>query len=140
MGWRAGQGIGPRLDRRSKKMDTSGDGGEDALGDALGAHAGGSAAGGKQPAASEAAFVPAGVTFAPRDVSIENLQPKADVFGIGYRGMSASDFNLGARARKGVTGFGVGALEEEDDDIYQEDSKVGVISADFVLSVCVLYV
>lgn len=120
MGWREGQGVGPRramhASTRSaskrKRYSKGNNGGsvydesdDDESGDDVGA-------GSK--------------TFAPRDVSIDDFAAKDDLHGIGYHGMSAADFKLdatstgGARSKGG--GFGVGALEEEDDDVYDHDT------------------
>ncbi|KAI9473868.1 MAG: hypothetical protein EXX96DRAFT_579691 [Benjaminiella poitrasii] len=56
MGWRPGQGIGPRLHRR--RLDDDDDDDDDTIS--------------------------SDITFAPRDTPIENFQPKRDTYGLGY--------------------------------------------------------
>ncbi|KAM9493532.1 G patch domain-containing protein 1 isoform 1-T3 [Clarias gariepinus] len=139
MGWKDGQGVGPRLKRRQCKQDT----GVKLYGCAL------------PPIASEESeddeFAPENVTFAPKDVTPVDFTPKDDVHGLGYRGLDplqalrggsgAAHINLftldsdrttglfgdrkaGQRRKGGISGqaFGVGAMEEEDDDIYHRDA------------------
>ncbi|XP_078608673.1 G patch domain-containing protein 1-like isoform X2 [Branchiostoma floridae x Branchiostoma japonicum] len=76
-----------------------------------------------------------GLEFAPKDVLPMSYQAKDNMHGIGYRGLVPTDFlepsfnisrsaaRLGPKS-KGIKGqaFGVGAFEEEDDDIYTTDS------------------
>ena len=81
--------------------------------------------------------------FAPDDIPNFVSKPKENLFGIGYKGLDRSDvlgqghvnlfgaealkFDSADKMKKGrkmkITGqaFGVGAYEEEDDDIYQRD-------------------
>ncbi|KAF5900210.1 G patch domain-containing protein 1 isoform X1, partial [Clarias magur] len=139
MGWKDGQGVGPRLKRRQRKQDT----GVKLYGCAL------------PPIASEESedddeFAPENVTFAPKDVTPVDFTPKDDVHGLGYRGLDPlqalrggsgaghidlfspdcdraglfGDRKAGQRCKGGISGqaFGVGAMEEEDDDIYHRDA------------------
>ncbi|XP_023393466.1 G patch domain-containing protein 1 [Pteropus vampyrus] len=95
-------------------------------------------------------YLPENVTFAPKDVMPVDFTPKDDVHGLAYKGLdphqalfgtSGEHFNLFSggpegpsnllgdigenKGRKlGISGqaFGVGALEEEDDDIYATET------------------
>ncbi|NXY59956.1 GPTC1 protein, partial [Callaeas wilsoni] len=143
MGWKEGQGIGPRVKRKPyrQKPDPT----VKIYGCAL------------PPGLSEDSedeedeYQPENVTFAPKDVMPVDLTPKENVHGLGYKGLDPSQALFGvsgrehlnlftggseetsnllgdlrhSKARKlGITGqaFGVGALEEEDDDIYATDT------------------
>ncbi|KAM9302218.1 G patch domain-containing protein 1 [Gastrophryne carolinensis] len=142
MGWKEGQGVGPRTKRKARKQESGSE--VKVYGCAL------------PPAASEESeeeeddYLPENVTFAPKDVTPIDFTVKDDVHGLGYRGLdprqalfgsldshlslfgdgSDATFNpLGnvrlSKGRKaGISGqaFGVGALEAEDDDIYGTDS------------------
>ncbi|KAM7405595.1 hypothetical protein PAMP_000032 [Pampus punctatissimus] len=140
MGWKEGQGVGPRVKRKAHRQQT--DGGGCVL----------------PPAGSEDSeedddeeFAPENVTFAPKDVTPVDFNPRLGVQGLGYRGLDPGLALLGRGAsehidlfnpqcdarshlfgdtqrglrRGGVAGqaFGVGALEEDDDeDVYHRDS------------------
>ncbi|NXN77988.1 GPTC1 protein, partial [Bombycilla garrulus] len=143
MGWKEGQGIGPRVKRKPcrQKPDPT----VKIYGCAL------------PPGLSEGSedeedeYQPENVTFAPKDVMPVDLTPKENVHGLGYKGLDPSQALFGVsggqhlnlftgdseetsnlvgdlrhiKGRKlGITGqaFGVGALEEEDDDIYATDT------------------
>ncbi|NWV83089.1 GPTC1 protein, partial [Dasyornis broadbenti] len=139
MGWKEGQGIGPRVKRKPcrQKPDPT----VKIYGCAL------------PPGLSEGSedeedeYQPENVTFAPKDVMPVDLTPKENVHGLGYKGLDPSQALFGvsvnlftdgseetssllgdlrhSKGRKlGITGqaFGVGALEEEDDDIYATDT------------------
>ncbi|KAG7315045.1 hypothetical protein KOW79_021133 [Hemibagrus wyckioides] len=139
MGWKDGQGVGPRVKRRQRKQNID----VRVYGCAL------------PPSGSEESeddeFAPENVTFAPKDVTPVDFTPKDDVHGLGYRGLDplqaltggsgASHINLftldsdraslfagsrkaGQHRKGGISGqgFGVGAMEEEDDDIYHRDA------------------
>nr|XP_046254210.1 G patch domain-containing protein 1 isoform X2 [Scatophagus argus] len=145
MGWKEGQGVGPRVKRKARRQQT--DGGSRIYGCAL------------PPAGSEDSedddededFAPGNVTFAPKDVTPVDFNPKQGLQGLGYRGLDPglalqgrgapehiSLFNPQSEARSrlfgdahrgsrrgGVAGqaFGVGALEDDDDeDVYHRDS------------------
>ncbi|KAF4010879.1 hypothetical protein G4228_002384 [Cervus hanglu yarkandensis] len=120
MGWKEGQGIGPRVKRRPRRQKPDDD------------------------------YLPENVTFAPKDVTPVDFTPKDNVHGLAYKGLdphqalfgtSGEHFNLFSggpeetshllgdigvnKGRKlGISGqaFGVGALEEEDDDIYATET------------------
>jgi G patch domain-containing protein 1 len=97
MGWKEGQGVGPRLAERARNKAAK----QSRWGDE---HA-------------------EGKTFAPVDVSIDSYTAKDNVHGIGYKGLSSTDFQLdvGKKKRLGA-GFGVGAMEDQDvDDVYDDD-------------------
>ncbi|XP_071256503.1 G patch domain-containing protein 1 isoform X3 [Salvelinus alpinus] len=141
MGWKDGQGVGPRVKRRRCKQKAD----SRALGSA-------SPPNGSSESQDEedGEFVPANVTFAPKDVTPIDFTPKVDRHGLGYRGLNplaalrggpgAGHINLftmdsdrtnnlfgedkkGQKRRGGVAGqgFGVGAMEDDDDDIYHRD-------------------
>ncbi|XP_019598312.2 G patch domain-containing protein 1 [Rhinolophus sinicus] len=142
MGWKEGQGIGPRVKRKPRRQKP--DPGIKIYGCAL------------PPGGSEGSededddYLPENVTFAPKDVMPVDFTPKDNVHGLAYKGLdphqalfgiSEEPFNLFSggpertsnllgdigvnKGRKlGITGqaFGVGALEEEDDDIYATET------------------
>ncbi|XP_055092157.1 G patch domain-containing protein 1 isoform X1 [Symphalangus syndactylus] len=141
MGWKEGQGVGPRVKRRPRRQKP--DPGVKIYGCAL------------PPGSSEGSegedddYLPDNVTFAPKDVTPVDFTPKDNVHGLAYKGLdphqalfgtSGEHFNLfsGGSERAGNLGeiglnkgrklgisgqaFGVGALEEEDDDIYATET------------------
>ncbi|NXN13714.1 GPTC1 protein, partial [Indicator maculatus] len=143
MGWKEGQGIGPRIKRKPRRQKP--DPAVKVYGCAL------------PPGLSEGSedeedeYQPENVTFAPKDVMPVDLTPKENVHGLGYKGLDPSQALFGASGRDhlnlfagssentsnllgdlrhskgrklGITGqaFGVGALEEEDDDIYATET------------------
>nr|XP_026247063.1 G patch domain-containing protein 1 [Urocitellus parryii] len=142
MGWKEGQGIGPRVKRRPRRQKP--DPGVKIYGCAL------------PPGSSEGSeeedddYLPDNVTFAPKDITPVDFTPKDNVHGLAYKGLdphqalfgtSGEHFNLFSggsegtsnvlgdvglnKGRKlGISGqaFGVGALEEEDDDIYATET------------------
>ncbi|XP_060767752.1 G patch domain-containing protein 1 [Neoarius graeffei] len=139
MGWKDGQGVGPRLKRRQRKQNPD----VKVYGCALPPR-------GSEESEDDDEFAPENVTFAPKDVTPVDFTPKDDVHGLGYRGLDplqammggsgASHINLftldsdrtslfgdrkaGQHRKGGISGqaFGVGAMEEEDDDIYHKDA------------------
>ncbi|XP_028969678.1 G patch domain-containing protein 1 [Esox lucius] len=144
MGWKDGQGVGPRVKRRPGKLKA--DPSTRPLGPVLPPH-------GSEESQDEEEdeFVPENVTFAPKDVTPIDFTPKVDLHGLGYRGLNplaalrgapaAGHINLftmdsdrstslfgedkkGHKRRGGVSGqaFGVGAMEDDDDDIYHRDT------------------
>ncbi|NXN92515.1 GPTC1 protein, partial [Rhinopomastus cyanomelas] len=143
MGWKDGQGVGPRVKRKPRRQKP--DPAVKVYGCAL------------PPGLSEGSedeedeYQPENVTFAPKDVMPVDLTPKENVHGLGYKGLDPSQALFGASGRQhvnlftdssedtsnllgdlrhskgrklGITGqaFGVGALEEEDDDIYATET------------------
>ncbi|NWH71216.1 GPTC1 protein, partial [Piaya cayana] len=143
MGWKEGQGIGPRVKRKPVRQKP--DPAVKVYGCALPpGHSEGSED-------EEDEYQPENVTFAPKDVMPVDLTPKENVHGLGYKGLDPSQALFGASGREhvnlftdssgdtsdligdlrhnkgrklGITGqaFGVGALEEEDDDIYATET------------------
>lgn len=128
MGWRPGQGIGPRTKRRMDDQDEEDDNDDDdgALNNMI---------------------------FAPRDTPIESFQAKRDTYGLGFdlstsvpevaemkrlrelarqKEMSGQEVDKKNRSSFGVfdaagrkaEAFGLGALEEDDDeeDVYRTDT------------------
>ncbi|XP_068811376.1 G patch domain-containing protein 1 isoform X1 [Struthio camelus] len=143
MGWKEGQGIGPRIKRKPRRQKP--DPQVKVYGCAL------------PPGLSEGSedeedeYQPENVTFAPKDVMPVDLTPKENVHGLGYKGLDPTQALFGISGREhlnlftggsektsdllgdlrhskgrklGITGqaFGVGALEEEDDDIYATET------------------
>ncbi|CAI5782600.1 patch domain-containing 1 [Podarcis lilfordi] len=135
MGWKEGQGVGPRVKRKPRKQKPEPE--VKIYGCAL-------PPGSEESEEEEDEYRPENVTFAPKDVVPVDLTPKDNVHGLGYKGLdptkalfgsseehidlfnpSAENSNLRdlrySKGRKlGISGqaFGVGALEDEDDDIY----------------------
>ncbi|CAH2324209.1 G patch domain-containing 1 [Pelobates cultripes] len=139
MGWKEGQGVGPRTKRKPRNQKP---GDLKVYGCAL------------PPTGSEGSeddddddeFLPENITFAPKDVTPIDFTIKDNVHGLGYRGLDPRQALFGtmhgslnlfgdgsdkinsllgdvrhSKGRKvGISGqaFGVGALEDEDDDIY----------------------
>ncbi|OQV23523.1 G patch domain-containing protein 1 [Hypsibius exemplaris] len=135
MGWKPGQGIGPRITKRQKYLRLLKEG--------------------KIVAISEATLqaeekLSAGKLFAPDDTKRVALDPKTNYHGIGYTGLDMSSGLLKASTQRfslfdvpevstslaavptasakqkkirGMTGqaFGVGAFENDDEDIYTMD-------------------
>ncbi|XP_059388231.1 G patch domain-containing protein 1 [Carassius carassius] len=142
MGWKDGQGVGPRLKRKHRQQNT------DAVkvyGCVLPPN------GSEESEEEDDEFAPENVTFAPKDVVPVDFTPKVDSHGLGYRGLNPlqalgggsesahinlftlqsdrasilfGDRNSGQQRRGGIGGqaFGVGAMENEDADIYHKDS------------------
>lgn len=142
MGWKDGQGIGPRVKRKPRRQKPDPE--VKIYGCAL------------PPGLSEGSedeedeYQPENVTFAPKDVMPVDLTPKENVHGLGYKGLDPTQALFGVSGREhvnlfagsedpsnslgdlrhnrgrklGITGqaFGVGALEEEDDDIYATET------------------
>ncbi|XP_050971978.1 G patch domain-containing protein 1 isoform X1 [Labeo rohita] len=142
MGWKDGQGVGPRLKRKQRKQNSDA---TKVYGCALPPN------GSEESEEDDDEFAPENVTFAPKDVVPVDFTPKVDSHGLGYRGLNplqalgggselghlnlftlqsdrtASLFgnrNSGQQRRGGIAGqaFGVGAMEDEDTDIYHKDS------------------
>ncbi|XP_078400828.1 G patch domain-containing protein 1 isoform X1 [Cetorhinus maximus] len=143
MGWKEGQGLGPRVKRKPRKQQCDTDV------KVYGCSLPDEDLDGSQEEEDE--YQPENVTFAPKDVMMIELTLKDDRHGLGYSGIhphralygasreeSISVFNTdsdrsrsllgdvqsGKGRKLGITGqaFGVGALEEDDDDIYARDT------------------
>lgn len=113
LGWREGQGIGPRIRKKKNKKKL--------YGCSL------------NPQSDSDDDYPSNITFAPKDIPPIKLTPKDDVKGLGYKAVEKTDrFELfpvakdgDNRSKKGMVGsaFGVGALEEDDDQpVYDFDT------------------
>ncbi|XP_027286080.1 G patch domain-containing protein 1 isoform X3 [Cricetulus griseus] len=142
MGWKEGQGVGPRVKRKPRRQKP--DPGVKIYGCAL------------PPGGSEGSededddYLPNNVTFAPKDVMPVDFTPKDNVHGLAYKGLDPrqalfgrpgehlnlfggapegtshllEDVGLSKGRKLGISGqaFGVGALEDEDDDIYATET------------------
>lgn len=131
MGWKEGQGVGPRYEKHKIKKKKKSDGAK-MYGCTL------PDSGSESEASDE--YVPGSVTFAPKDICPISFVPKDNAHGLGYSGINIkaalpsghislfsepySTPQPKSHKRKGIQGaaFGVGALEEDDDDIYTLDS------------------
>ncbi|XP_030232517.1 G patch domain-containing protein 1 isoform X1 [Gadus morhua] len=146
MGWKEGQGVGPRVKRKASRQKTK----KDSVVKVYGCAA--PRAGSEESEdEDEDEFAPQNVTFAPKDVSPIDFNPKVGVHGLGYHGLdpgramrggaAAGHINLFSmdsdrassliggkkphqKHRGGVAGqaFGVGALEDEDEEVYHRDA------------------
>ncbi|XP_030060288.1 G patch domain-containing protein 1 isoform X2 [Microcaecilia unicolor] len=141
MGWKEGQGVGPRTKRKPCKQKPAP--GVKVYGCALPPQ------GSEGSEDDEDEYLPENVTFAPKDVMPIDFTIKDNVRGLGYKGLDPCQALFGVsehislftneskdmnnllrdtgcnKGRKlGISGqaFGVGALEEEDADIYSTDS------------------
>nr|XP_023959932.2 G patch domain-containing protein 1 isoform X1 [Chrysemys picta bellii] len=142
MGWKEGQGVGPRVKRKPRKQKPDPE--VKVYGCALPPE------GSEGSEDEEDEYQPENVTFAPKDVMPVDLTPKENVHGLGYKGLDPTKALFGAsgehpslftdgsektsnllgdlrhsKGRKlGISGqaFGVGALEEDDDDIYATET------------------
>ncbi|NWT39056.1 GPTC1 protein, partial [Chroicocephalus maculipennis] len=136
MGWKEGQGVGPRVKRKPRRQKP--DPAVKVYGCAL------------PPGLSEGSedeedeYQPENVTFAPKDVMPVDLTPKENVHGLGYKGLDPSQALFGVSGREHLNLFaaasedtsnllgdlkhskgrklGITALEEEDDDIYATET------------------
>ncbi|GFN80022.1 G patch domain-containing protein 1, partial [Plakobranchus ocellatus] len=133
MGWKEGQGLGPRMKQKKKAKKKISQ-------PVHGLKIYGCAPPPSDDSDSTEEFVPedmSSVTFAPKDITPISVLPKENVHGLGYRGLDptlalpSSHINLfsappvrSKSGRKGISGqaFGVGAFEDEDEDIYAVDS------------------
>ncbi|TDH17501.1 hypothetical protein EPR50_G00009630 [Perca flavescens] len=142
MGWKEGQGVGPRTKRKARRQQTDGERG--VYGTVL-------PPAGSEESEDEEEFAPENVTFAPKDVTPVDFNPRLGLQGLGYRGLDPGRALLGRGApehidlfkpqsesrsrlfgdaqrgsrRGGVAGqaFGVGAMEDDDDEeVYHRDS------------------
>jgi G patch domain-containing protein 1 len=105
MGWKEGQGVGPKI---SRPIMTNPSASQRVYGCSL-------------PQEDESFM------FAPNDVAPWKYHSKEDSHGIGYQGMleqGALSSTTTSKSLYGMYGqaFGVGALEEEDEDIYAQEN------------------
>ena len=95
MGWREGQGVGPRVQRPGvEKM--------------YGCSLPGSVTGVDKLTSSGSEYLPdevRGFTFAPRDVRLCQFEGKEDLHGIGYRGMEERAVLSGKETKRAVHGM-----------------------------------
>ncbi|XP_001604956.1 G patch domain-containing protein 1 homolog [Nasonia vitripennis] len=133
MGWRPGQGVGPRLTKKEKKHQRKQRENIKVYGCSLPSQQ--SKYSESESGSSDDEF--ADVTFAPDDYEPFRCNPKDNYFGIGYSGLDrrpvlgqhinlfeAPSFSVQDKNKKlSIKGqaFGVGAFEAEDDDIYARD-------------------
>ncbi|KAJ1082895.1 hypothetical protein NDU88_003058, partial [Pleurodeles waltl] len=141
MGWKEGQGVGPRIKRKPRRQRSDPE--LKTYGCSLPPE------GSDRSEDEDDEYQPENVTFAPKDTIPIDFTLKDNVQGLGYKGLDPRQAFFGApqeslhvftdgsektssligdvrqsKGRKlGITGqaFGVGALEEDDDDIYGTD-------------------
>lgn len=126
MGWKEGQGVGPRERKTRKKVY-----GCSFPSGLSSSHMGAS----NEKEEEEEDIFAVGLLFAPKDTEIFTFTPKDDKHGLGYKGLDPSTALFGREdflsmdpvsrgtGKKGILGeaFGVGACEEDDADIYATD-------------------
>uniref|UniRef100_A0A3P8X0D3 G-patch domain containing 1 n=1 Tax=Cynoglossus semilaevis TaxID=244447 RepID=A0A3P8X0D3_CYNSE len=131
MGWKEGQGVGPRVKRRARRL--RGDRGVKVYGCAVPAN------GSEESEEDEDELLSLpNVTFAPQDVTPVDFDPKIGVQGLGYCGLdpglallgqgNTEHFDLfkpvsvkrGGVAQKNSRAFGIN--KDGDDDVYHRDS------------------
>ncbi|XP_050397514.1 G patch domain-containing protein 1 [Patella vulgata] len=130
MGWKEGQGVGPRISSKNRKKKKSSNEGK-----VYGCMMPDVPNSSTEDEGSDEEYLK-NVTFAPKDSNPISFDAKDNVHGIGYRGLNPSaalpsaHINLfepppvrSSKGKRGIRGkgFGVGALEEDDDDIYGVD-------------------
>ncbi|XP_034249533.1 G patch domain-containing protein 1 homolog [Thrips palmi] len=137
MGWRPGQGVGPRLNHQQKKTQQREirKASKKVYGCQLLPQ--NTSANSENDSSDESDSELKSITFAPDDYEAFIVKTKDDVFGIGYKGLDKRPVlskhvqlfepsYLGMQEKKkkvAIWGqaFGVGALEEDDEDIYSRD-------------------
>ncbi|XP_053683768.1 G patch domain-containing protein 1 homolog [Sabethes cyaneus] len=134
MGWREGQGIGDRQSRTAKKKTRERNKKEEYVMKMYGCALPTVNTESNSSTDSESDFSDYEVTFAPDDFDPLVAAIKQNTFGLGYCGLqreAASGFNLfdtlevvdQNNKKLSIRGqaFGVGALEDDDEDIYAKD-------------------
>lgn len=131
LGWKEGQGVGARVSGRKPVTDM------EKLKRIYGCDTAPSAQTIKDNDDDDDDRCYEDITFAPKDTMSIDIKPKDDMFGIGYSGLNPSQALRGNIERSSTiqfhtkTGkkmsfkgqaFGVGAFEDEDGDIYAQDS------------------
>lgn len=136
MGWKHGQGIGPRV-TKSQKMKAKREHRKN-VGRIYGCEVPIEFRQTNSDSESESSDDDTNITFAPDDYDAFVYKPKDNTFGMGYSGLSRdsvlgshvslfepAEFKMQDRNNKklAISGqaFGVGAFEEEDADIYSKD-------------------
>ncbi|XP_015110059.1 G patch domain-containing protein 1 [Diachasma alloeum] len=129
MGWKPGQGVGPRVTRREKQR-TRERNDKKVYGCSLPAQVS------KDSTSESSDDDQEGILFAPDDYEPYRLNPKDNYFGIGYSGLDRTSvlghinlfdpptLQLRDKNKKfSIKGqaFGVGAFEADDEDIYARD-------------------
>lgn len=133
MGWRPGQGIGPRVTKREKTRTRRNNEKMKIYGCSLPNEHEKSAESGSSDSEEDSSTI----LFAPDDYEPFLCNPKDNYFGIGYSGLDRRPvlsghvnlfdtpaFNVQEKSKKlSIRGqaFGVGAFEVDDEDIYQRD-------------------
>ncbi|KAK6185830.1 hypothetical protein SNE40_007977 [Patella caerulea] len=130
MGWKEGQGVGPRISSKNRKKKKNSNEGK-----VYGCMMPDVPNSSSEDEGSDEEYLK-NVTFAPKDSNPISFDAKDNVHGIGYRGLNPSaalpsaHINLfepppvrSSKGKRGIRGkgFGVGALEDDDDDIYGVD-------------------
>lgn len=139
MGWRPGQGVGPRLSHRQKKVQQKEikKSSRKVYGCQFPGSSNDKSGGSGEDSSEESDSDMKSITFAPDDYDAFIVKVKDNVFGIGYEGLDRRPVLsghvqlfepsfLGMQEKKkkvAIWGqaFGVGALEEDDEDIYARD-------------------
>ncbi|XP_017039556.1 LOW QUALITY PROTEIN: G patch domain-containing protein 1 homolog [Drosophila ficusphila] len=145
MGWKPGQGVGPRQTKKEKRQATARNTREQYLLEHYGAEGLPSQSESKGESSNDEDEDDEDITFAPDDYEPMFFTPKENRFGMSYSGLSRDPIlsksssssakpmqhinlfgQLEAQANKktlSIRGqaFGVGAFEEEDEDIYARD-------------------
>ncbi len=142
MGWRPGQGIGPRLSRKQKAKQAEAN--QRMFGCPLPPSQGDKRSASSDDDDDDDSLDPKyrAFLFAPDDVPEFLAKPKDNLFGIGYSGLDRSTLSghislfdepqqqkgltmTGAKSNRKIKfsgqAFGVGAYEDEDDDVYSRD-------------------
>uniref|UniRef100_A0A8C0HK91 G-patch domain-containing protein n=1 Tax=Buteo japonicus TaxID=224669 RepID=A0A8C0HK91_9AVES len=121
MGWKEGQGIGPRVKRKPRRQKP--DPGVKVYGCAL------------PPGLSEGSedeedeYQPENVTFAPKDVMPVDLTPKENVHGLGYKGLDPSQALFGVSGREHLNLFTGGSEDSSNllgDLRHSKGRKLGI--------------
>ncbi|XP_046396978.1 G patch domain-containing protein 1 homolog [Ischnura elegans] len=140
MGWKPGQGVGPRVTKLEKRQarKKSYKQTKKIYGCSLPEDLGGSTEDVKEDSTEEEGYDEEDILYAPDDIEAFKCKPKNDFFGIGYSGLDRrpilsqdksetkknSILNIREKKNKfSISGqaFGVGAFEEEDEDIYSTE-------------------
>lgn len=138
MGWKDNQGIGSRVTYREKKNINERNQQEVYIQKKYGCDMGPEAVAQEQADSDEEDLSDDEITFAPDDFDPFIANIKINTFGLGYSGLQPSSTNATSQhinlfqsfevvdrnnKKLSIRGqaFGVGALEEEDDDIYQKE-------------------
>uniref|UniRef100_A0A671LZD0 G-patch domain-containing protein n=1 Tax=Sinocyclocheilus anshuiensis TaxID=1608454 RepID=A0A671LZD0_9TELE len=111
MGWKDGQGVGPRLKRKQCKQND----------DAVKVYGCAFPPNGSEESEDEDEFAPENVSFAPKDVVPVDFTPKVDSHGLGYRGLNPLQA-LGGGSETGHINLFTPKCRTINTDIYHKDS------------------